>query len=113
LNTLHDNLTPRGKQTAPKTGEAVLCATLFILTIVILNKLAPRQSPLPAGRRRRLAGHAGRRAGVWRGHHHLPGGEELLVESIEAENSLFSTATMFIGFVVLLALKMISNPTGD
>jgi ZIP family zinc transporter len=35
--------------------------------------------------------------------------EELLVESIEAEDSLFSTATLFTGFLVLLALKMITD----
>lgn len=32
--------------------------------------------------------------------------EELLVESIEAEESLFSTATLFAGFAVLLGLKL-------
>ena len=31
--------------------------------------------------------------------------EELLVEAIEAEESLFSTATLFAGFLVLLAIK--------
>ncbi len=38
--------------------------------------------------------------------------EELLVESIEAEDSLFSTATLFTGFLVLLALKMFTDQTG-
>ena len=33
--------------------------------------------------------------------------EELLVESIEAEESLFSTAMLFAGFTVLLALKLL------
>ncbi len=33
--------------------------------------------------------------------------EELLVENIEAEESLFSTATLFSGFLVLLALKLL------
>lgn len=33
--------------------------------------------------------------------------EELLVETIEAEKSLFPTATLFAGFVVLLALKLL------
>jgi zinc transporter, ZIP family len=32
--------------------------------------------------------------------------EELLVEAIEAEESLFSTAMLFLGFLVLLALKL-------
>ena len=32
--------------------------------------------------------------------------EELLVESIQAEESLFSTATLFAGFLVVLALKL-------
>ncbi len=32
--------------------------------------------------------------------------EELLVETIQAEESLFSTATLFSGFLVLLALKL-------
>jgi ZIP family zinc transporter len=32
--------------------------------------------------------------------------EELLVESIQAEASLFSTAMLFSGFLVLLALKL-------
>ena len=32
--------------------------------------------------------------------------EELLVETIEAEESLFPTATLFSGFLVLLALKL-------
>jgi ZIP family zinc transporter len=35
--------------------------------------------------------------------------EELLVESIQAEESLFSTATLFAGFLVLLALKLVSE----
>lgn len=34
--------------------------------------------------------------------------EELLVESIEAEESLFSTAMLFAGFLVLLATKLLS-----
>ncbi|MBC7875599.1 MAG: hypothetical protein H7Y59_00395 [Anaerolineales bacterium] len=34
--------------------------------------------------------------------------EELLVETIEAEKSLFPTATLFSGFLVLLALKLFS-----
>jgi ZIP family zinc transporter len=38
--------------------------------------------------------------------------EELLVESIEAEDSLFSTATLFTGFLVLLALKMFTDRSG-
>jgi zinc transporter, ZIP family len=33
--------------------------------------------------------------------------EELLVETIEAEKSLFPTATLFMGFLVLLALKLL------
>jgi zinc transporter, ZIP family len=33
--------------------------------------------------------------------------EELLVEAIEAEESLFSTATLFAGFLVLLAIKLL------
>jgi ZIP family zinc transporter len=32
--------------------------------------------------------------------------EELLVETIQADESLFSTATLFSGFLVLLALKL-------
>lgn len=32
--------------------------------------------------------------------------EELLVENIEAEESLFSTAMLFLGFLAVLALKM-------
>lgn len=32
--------------------------------------------------------------------------EELLVEAIQAEESLFSTAMLFLGFLVLLALKL-------
>jgi len=38
--------------------------------------------------------------------------EELLVETIEAEDSLFPTATLFSGFLLLLALKLLSpdNP---
>lgn len=35
--------------------------------------------------------------------------EELLVESIQAEESLFSTAMLFAGFAVLLALKLAGN----
>ena len=35
--------------------------------------------------------------------------EELLVEAIEAEESLFSTATLFAGFVVLLAIKLVTR----
>lgn len=35
--------------------------------------------------------------------------EELLVEAIEAEESLFSTATLFAGFLVLLAIKLITR----
>ena len=35
--------------------------------------------------------------------------EELLVEAIEAEESLFSTATLFAGFLVLLAIKLLSR----
>jgi ZIP family zinc transporter len=35
--------------------------------------------------------------------------EELLVESIEAEESLFSTAMLFAGFLVLLALKLFNQ----
>jgi zinc transporter, ZIP family len=35
--------------------------------------------------------------------------EELLVEAIEAEESLFSTAMLFLGFLVLLALKLFSQ----
>jgi len=35
--------------------------------------------------------------------------EELLVESIQAEESLFSTAMLFSGFLVLLALKLFSQ----
>lgn len=34
--------------------------------------------------------------------------EELLVESIEAEHSLFSTAMLFAGFLVLIALELIN-----
>ena len=34
--------------------------------------------------------------------------EELLVETIQAENSLLSTAMLFAGFLVLLALKLVS-----
>jgi zinc transporter, ZIP family len=34
--------------------------------------------------------------------------EELLVETIEAEDSLFPTATLFSGFLLLLALKLLS-----
>ena len=35
--------------------------------------------------------------------------EELLVETIEAEKSLFPTATLFTGFVILLALKLLGG----
>jgi ZIP family zinc transporter len=35
--------------------------------------------------------------------------EELLVEAIEAEESLFSTAMLFAGFLVLLALKLFNH----
>jgi ZIP family zinc transporter len=35
--------------------------------------------------------------------------EELLVESIQAEESLFSTAMLFAGFTALLALKLLSQ----
>ena len=35
--------------------------------------------------------------------------EELLVETIEAEDSLFPTATLFSGFLLLLALKLLSS----
>jgi zinc transporter, ZIP family len=35
--------------------------------------------------------------------------EELLVEAIEAEESLFSTATLFAGFLVLLAIKLVTR----
>jgi len=35
--------------------------------------------------------------------------EELLVESIQAEESLFSTAMLFAGFAVLLAFKLFSQ----
>ena len=35
--------------------------------------------------------------------------EELLVETIEAEKSLFPTATLFAGFVALLALKLLGE----
>jgi zinc transporter, ZIP family len=35
--------------------------------------------------------------------------EELLVESIQAEESLFSTAMLFAGFLVLLALKLLGE----
>jgi zinc transporter, ZIP family len=38
--------------------------------------------------------------------------EELLVESIEAEESLFSTAMLFAGFLVVLALKLLAH-TGE
>ena len=34
--------------------------------------------------------------------------EELLVEAIQAEESLLSTAMLFAGFLVLLALKLLS-----
>jgi zinc transporter, ZIP family len=36
--------------------------------------------------------------------------EELLVESIQAEESLFSTAMLFAGFATLLALKLLNHP---
>ena len=36
--------------------------------------------------------------------------EELLVESIEAEESLFSTAMLFAGFLAVLALKVLRHP---
>jgi ZIP family zinc transporter len=35
--------------------------------------------------------------------------EELLVESIEAEESIFSTAMLFVGFLCVLALKVVSR----
>lgn len=35
--------------------------------------------------------------------------EELLVEAIEAEESLFSTAMLFLGFLVVLALKLVGR----
>jgi zinc transporter, ZIP family len=35
--------------------------------------------------------------------------EELLVEAIEAEESLFSTAMLFAGFLALLALKLFTR----
>lgn len=35
--------------------------------------------------------------------------EELLVEAIEAEESLLSTATLFAGFLVLLAIKLLTH----
>ena len=35
--------------------------------------------------------------------------EELLVESIEAEESLFSTAMLFAGFLVVFAVKLLGN----
>ena len=35
--------------------------------------------------------------------------EELLVEAVEAEESLFSTATLFSGFLVLLAIKLFTR----
>jgi zinc transporter, ZIP family len=38
--------------------------------------------------------------------------EELLVEAIEAEESLFSTATLFAGFLVVLAIKLLSRGSG-
>jgi ZIP family zinc transporter len=37
--------------------------------------------------------------------------EELLVESIQAEENLFTTAMLFAGFTVLLALTLVSRPT--
>jgi zinc transporter, ZIP family len=36
--------------------------------------------------------------------------EELLVEAIEAEESLFSTAMLFAGFLVVLAMKLLIKP---
>ena len=38
--------------------------------------------------------------------------EELLVEAIEAEESLFSTAMLFAGFLVVLAIKLLSRSGG-
>lgn len=38
--------------------------------------------------------------------------EELLVEAIEAEESLFSTAMLFTGFLVVLALKLVPHGAG-
>ncbi|MGH9908922.1 MAG: hypothetical protein ACRD8U_25465 [Pyrinomonadaceae bacterium] len=38
--------------------------------------------------------------------------EELLVEAIEAEESLFSTAMLFTGFLVVLALKLFPHEAG-
>lgn len=35
--------------------------------------------------------------------------EELLVEAIQAQQSLFSTAMLFAGFLVLIALKLFSQ----
>lgn len=35
--------------------------------------------------------------------------EELLVENVQAEESIFSTVTLFSGFLVLLALKLLGN----
>jgi ZIP family zinc transporter len=37
--------------------------------------------------------------------------EELLVEAFQAEQSLFSTAMLFTGFVVLIGLKLFSQST--
>jgi ZIP family zinc transporter len=39
--------------------------------------------------------------------------EELLVEAIQAEESLFSTAMLFAGFLVLLALKLLSQESAQ
>lgn len=38
--------------------------------------------------------------------------EELLVESIQAEESLFSTAMLFAGFLVVLAFKLVGPNWG-
>ncbi len=40
-----------------------------------------------------------------------PIAEELLVEAFAAEESLFSTAMLFAGFLVLIALKLFSQAT--
>lgn len=37
--------------------------------------------------------------------------EELLVESIQVEESLFTTAMLFAGFLVVLALKLLGEGT--
>jgi ZIP family zinc transporter len=39
--------------------------------------------------------------------------EELLVESIQAEENLFSTAMLFAGFLVVLALKILAPEAGE